>query len=105
MTLNIKDIHARNPRKSVHNLLKQMDEDGNGEIEQMEMLNFFADHIRQVKGEAERGAKQRADNISIRDESRAGSYFRSSRASSLTTVTILILDPNPFRDSLRLSQH
>jgi len=58
-----------------------------------------------VIGEAERGAKQRADNISIRDESRAGSYFRSSRASSLTTVTILILDPNPFRDSLRLSQH
>mmetsp|Transcript_10977 Transcript_10977/g.21849 ORF Transcript_10977/g.21849 Transcript_10977/m.21849 type:complete len:714 (-) Transcript_10977:138-2279(-) len=47
-TVNVHEI-ARNARKSVANLLTAMDEDGNGEIEQMEMLNFFADHIQAAR--------------------------------------------------------
>jgi len=39
------------------------------------------------------------------DEIRAGSYFRTRRASSLTKATILVPRPNPFRDSLRSSQN
>jgi len=52
-------------------------------------------------GEVGRGAMRRAVNANDRDENRTRSYFRSRRASSVTTATILIPHTKPFRDSLR----
>jgi hypothetical protein len=43
-TMNVKEM-SRGARPAVQALLEKMDEDGSGEIEQDEMLNFFADHI------------------------------------------------------------
>jgi len=46
-------------------------------------------------GEIGQGAKRRADNVSVRNE---------SRASSVIIVVIVVFKPNPFHDSLRSLQ-
>jgi len=58
----------------------------------------------QGQGEAKRGAKRRANNAIFGDENYTYSYFHTRRASSVTTAIISIPYPNPFGDSLRLSQ-
>jgi len=58
----------------------------------------------QHEGEAERGAKRRADNVSVGNENYTGSYLRKRRTPNPTTAIILIPYPNPFHDSLRSSQ-
>ena len=55
-------------------------------------------------GGAKREAKRRASSAISSGETRARSYFRTRRASSITTAIILIPHPNPFRDSLRSLQ-
>ena len=56
------------------------------------------------KGENERGAKRRADNVCVGNGNHMRSYLRTRRAPSPATAMILIPHPNPFRDSLRSSQ-
>jgi len=47
-------------------------------------------------GEGGQGAKRRADNVSVGNESQAGSYFYTIRAPSPTTAIILNHIPTPF---------
>jgi len=51
-TVNVKEMQKHSQRKSVKYLLEAMDEDGNGEVEQMEMINFLADQIQKAKDQA-----------------------------------------------------
>ncbi|GMH75495.1 hypothetical protein TrLO_g8988 [Triparma laevis f. longispina] len=51
-TVNVKEMQKSTQRKSVQYLLEAMDEDGNGEVEQIEMLNFLADQIANAKAAA-----------------------------------------------------
>jgi len=55
-------------------------------------------------GEIGRGAKRRADNVSVRNEILTRWYLHTRRTSSPTTAIILTDHSNPFRDSLRSSQ-
>jgi len=55
-------------------------------------------------GEGGRGGKRRADNAIESGENRTRSYFRTRRASSVTTAIIFSCYNNPFRDFLRSSQ-
>jgi hypothetical protein len=56
-------------------------------------------------GEIERGANRRVMNGCISSENLTRSYFRTKHTPSPTTAIILSRHPNPFRDSLRSSQH
>jgi len=55
-------------------------------------------------GETGRGAKRRADNVSVRNENHTRFYLRTRHTPSPTTAIILSHHPNPFCDTLRSSQ-
>jgi len=55
-------------------------------------------------GEIERGAKRRADNVSVRNEKCMRLYLRRRCIQFQNTAIILVPHPNPFRDSLRSSK-
>jgi len=46
--------------------------------------------VKVKKGEAEQGAKRRAANVSVGNESRGGSYFYTRRTTSVITAIILV---------------
>ena len=56
------------------------------------------------KGEIRRGAKRQADNAISSCKNRTNPFFRKRCAFTVTSAVIVTLYPNPFRDSLRLSQ-
>jgi hypothetical protein len=58
----------------------------------------------QSSGEIGRGAKRRADNVSVRNENHMRLYLQTRRTPSSTTAVNLTHHPNPFRDSLRSSK-